>query len=145
MRYRRNFHDHDTNERPDFGMWVDQSALPAKSTNGWTLTDSSIDGNGYLNTNGVGTDYDVYRNIPGVITGHLYKVTVTCLSIGGQTWTISLGGVTVAVFSSPGTKTFAVRPTNGDVLNFHGPSAAVFTLATIEAMEPISLERIPVI
>jgi hypothetical protein len=145
MPYKRGFHNHETAEKPDIKIWVDQTAIPAKSDDGWTFSASSFDENGYLvcARQSAGA---TYRDIPGIVEGHLYQVTIVVQSVA-LSFNVWFGEVLLGVISTPGTYTYGVRPISGSRLSFIGESNSdgVFTLTTFEALDPIELERIPVL
>jgi hypothetical protein len=144
MRHKREFHHHGTLVEPDIKMWVNQTAIPAKNDDGWTFSNAYIDEEGHLVFLGSGFEA-ASRNIPGVMTNHLYKVTITCQAVVDPC-PVKLGEVSMGSIAGSSTYIYFVRPVSGNMLRFMRTlSTGKVTVVTIEAMDPIELERIPVL
>ena len=62
---------------PDIDFLITQTLVPAiGDTAFWTLTNFTIDGDGYIDASAVAVASQASRYSPGVLPGHLYKVTV---------------------------------------------------------------------
>jgi hypothetical protein len=148
MRYRKQFHDTDTTEKPDVQIWIDQTAIPVKDDSEWTLGTGMAASSGSLVLTASPDGEVASRNIPGVLEGHLYMFTVVVDSIDAGKLDVTLGGAVVGSLDSAGTLVLDVRPSAGNTLaitvdNDASTVTATISSLTVEAMDPVSLELIP--
>jgi hypothetical protein len=150
MRYRREQNHHDTSERPDIELYVDQLyvvPVNADEETHWTLNLMTIESDaGDVGGNAVAQGASAERYIPGIMAGHLYKITLSAIS-SLEDIVMTLGGTHVYTLSSGSNKTnhvVHVRPA-GNLLKFNHPNVGNFTGAvtafSIEALDPIDLDR----
>ena len=152
MRFRREFGHVDTSERPDIEMWVDQPNIVKvhpDEISKWSLNLMIIEADGDVGGPAVAVGAYAERQIPGVLVGHLYKVTVE-YSISLDDIEVTLGGVQVMTLNGGSTETkVAYVRAGGDLLKFSHDAGTNYTGAvmacSIEAMDPITPELIPVI
>ena len=148
MRHRKEFHDVDTSEKPDVQLWIDQTAIPVKDDTEWTLGTNMVASSGSLVLTASPDGEVAKRNIPGVLEAHLYKVTIVVDSIDAGELDVVFGGVAAGSLTAATTYTFYVRPTGGNevsitVDNTASSITSTISSLTVEALEPIKLERIP--
>lgn len=149
MRYTRKFHKHDTSERPDMHLWVDQTAIPVKDDSEWTLGTNMVASSGSLVLSASPDGEVASRNIPGVLEDHVYKVTIVLDSIDAGELDVLLGGVEIPSLTTAGTTVAYVRPTAGNLLSITVDNAASSITATIssiviEAEDPIDIEKLAI-
>ena len=152
MRFRREYSHRDTTQRPDIEMWMDQPNIvrvhPDEASN-WTLNLLTIEADGDVDGSAVAVGASAERRIPGIVDGHLYKVTITYASTLDDI-VVTLGGTSVMTLDTgqSETKVAYVRPA-GNLLKFSHDAGTDYTgtitACSIEAMEPITPELIPVI
>lgn len=147
MRYTRKHHKHDTSERPDMNLWVDQTVIPVKDDSEWTLGTNMVASSGSLVLTASPHAEVASRTIPGVLEDHLYKVTIVLDSIDAGELDVLLGGVVIPSLTTAGTTTAYVRPTAGNLLSITVDRPALAITATIssiviEAQDPIDLEKL---
>jgi hypothetical protein len=150
MRHRREQNHHDTSEKPDIQIYVDQTAIPVKVAGDWTLGTNMVASSGSLVLTASPDAEVAKRNIPGVLDALLYKVTIVVDSIDAGELDVVFGGVAIGSLDAAATYTFWVRPTGGNELTITVDNAASDITGTIssliiEAQDPIELDRIPVI
>ncbi len=135
------------NTEPSFLHYVNQTLVPATGdTAFWTLTNFTIDGDGYIDASAVDAASVASRYTPGMIPGHLYKVTII-VAATDEDLVVTMGGVSVATISSAATYVYYVRPTDGDPLAITTTGVATtasITSVVIEAQDPINPDLIPV-
>ena len=136
------------NTEPSFLHYVSQTPVPAVGdTAFWTLTQFTIDGSGYLDASAIASAGVASRYIPGVIAGHLYKVTIIVAATDDDI-VVTMGGVTLGTMGSAATYTYWVRPTDGDPLSFDWAPGTTLTASitsvVVEAQDPINPDLIPV-
>ena len=135
------------NTEPSFLHYVNQTLVPALGdTAFWTLTNFTIDGSGYIDSSAVAISSVASRYTPGMIPGHLYKVTIV-VAATDEDLVVTMGGVAVATIASANTYVYYVRPTDGDPLAFTTTAVATtasITSVTVEAVDPINPDLIPV-
>lgn len=133
---------------PDISFFITQTVIPIRSVSNskWTLSGITIHADGYLDAVDVAQDSYAERYIPGIIEGHLYKVTI--VTGGGDAIDITMGGLTLETGATAGTHIYYVRPADGNPLKFNYPGvpAASFTIESVivEALDPINPDLIPV-
>lgn len=135
------------NTEPSFLHYVNQIPVPAVGdTAFWTLTQFTIDGSGYLDAAAIASAGVASRYIPGVIPGHLYKVTIIVAATDDDI-VVTMGGIAVGTMSSAATYTYWVRPTDGDPLSFDWTPGTTLTASitsvVVEAQDPINPDLIP--
>lgn len=134
------------NTEPSFLHYVNQTLVPALGdTAFWTLTNFTIDGSGYIDSSAVAAASVASRYTPGMIPGHLYKVTII-VAATDEDLVVTMGGVAVATIASANTYVYYVRPTDGDPLAFTTTAVATtasITSVTVEAVDPINPDLIP--
>jgi len=137
------------NTEPSFLHYVSQTLVPALGDNAfWVLDEFTIDASGYIDATAVSAASVASRYTPGMIPGHLYKVTIVVDS-NDEPFDITMGGLTVATIAgtSPGTYVYYLRPTDGDPLAFtttEVATTAVISSVTVEAQDPINPDLIPI-
>lgn len=134
---------------PDIYQYLlSQVVVPvnAARTGKWTLTNFTIDGDGYIDASAVAVASLAERWIPGVLEGHLYEVIIIVAATDDDI-VVTMGGVAVGTISSSGTYTYYVRPIDGNPLKFDYPSGTTLTASitsvTVTAKDPINLDLIP--
>ena len=147
MRYRREQNHHDTSEKPDIDLYVEQEAIPVKTASQWTLgSNMAITGGKLVLT--ASADAEVAsRRIPGLLEGHLYKVTDTVDSIDAGELDVVIGGVAVGSLAAVQTYTWYVRPTGGNLMTITVDNAVSVITSTVsilrfEALEGIDPDRL---
>lgn len=150
MRLQRIFHKHETTEKQDVQIWCTQTAVPVKVAADWTLATNTVATTGSLVGTAVADAGVTYRNIPGVLEGHAYKVTIVLDSIDAGELDLVFGGVTLDSMTAAGTLVAWVRPTAGNQLSItidNPASVITYTISSIvvEALDPITLDMIPTI
>ncbi len=144
MRKQRKFHHHDTTEEPDIQLWVDQLnvvKVAASEASAWTLNLMTVV-SGDIDGSAVAVGAYAERQIPGILAGHLYRVTITYASTLDDI-EVTLGGVSVMTLDTgqSETKVAYVRPINSEPLKFSHDAGTDYTGAvtacSIEAMEPV--------
>jgi len=91
------------------GQFLSQTPVPvvAGINAKWTLTNFTIDSNGYLDASAVAAGSSALRYIPGVIQGHLYTVTIVVTAVsGGGTNEVQTVGIDNATTSGTFTLTY---------------------------------------
>jgi len=137
------------NTEPSFLHYVNQTLVPALGDSAfWTLTNFTIDGDGYLDASAVAPSSLASRYTPGMIPGHLYKVTIV-VDATDEDLLVSMGSVTIATIAgaAPGTYTYYVRPVDGYPLSIStsaGATTCSISSVTVEAQDPINPDLIPV-
>jgi len=135
------------NTEPDTYFYVTQTLVPALGdTAFWTLTNFTIDASGYIDASAVAISSVASRYTPGMIPGHLYKVTIV-VAATDEDLVVTMGGVAVATIASADTYVYYVRPTDGDPLAITTTAAATtasITSVIVEALDPINPDLIPV-
>ena len=130
----------------DVPMYPKHVAVPVVLNAKWTLTNITIDGDGYLDASAVAPSSLASRYIPGMLQGHLHRLTVVVAATDADI-DITWGGVTVGTISALGTYTYRVRPTDGNVLEFKYNGVATLTASitsvVVEALDPMNLSLIP--
>jgi len=110
----------------------------------WTLSNFTIAAT-LLDASAVAAGSYAQRYIPGVLEGHLYKVTIV-VAATDEDLVVTMGGVAVGTMSSAATYTYYVRPTDGAPLKI--ATTAVATTASIssivvEAQDPMTMDLLP--
>ncbi len=81
-------------------FFITQTLVPALGDTGfWTLSNFTIDGDGYIDSSAVAADSVASRYAPGIIPGHLYKVTII-VAATDEDLVVTMGGVSVATISA---------------------------------------------
>jgi hypothetical protein len=133
---------------PDIDQFLSQTVVPvnAARTGKWTLTNFTIDGDGYIDASAVAVASLAERWVPGVLEGHLYKVVIVVAATDDDI-VITMGGVAVGTISSSGTYTYYVRPSDGSPLKFAYPSGTTLTASitsvVVTAEDRINVDLIP--
>ena len=150
MSYRRDSAHVDTVKRPEIELWPDQpNIMPVavSEESEWTLNLMQHEADGHIGGSALAQGASAERDIPGIIPGHLYRLSVK-YSISLEDITVTLGGKTVMTLDggSAETKHHYVVPINGEPLKFLHEAVGNFTGAieevSIEAMEPLSMEKL---
>jgi hypothetical protein len=144
--------------RNDVPMLSQANTVPITSQDSedaWTLNLMTIDwpaGPGHVEGGAVAVGASAERYIPGIIDGHLYKMTVH-LSASMDRLEITLGEIAVGHIGNTGsgvveTKVFYVRPTSGNhLLKFEHAAGTNFTgaveIVAFEAQDPMNLDIVP--
>jgi len=135
------------NTEPSYLHYVNQTLTPAVANAGfWSTLNFTIDGSGYIDASAVAASSVAFRYCPGMLPGHLYKVTIV-VAATDEDLVVTMGGVAVATISSANTYVYYVRPTDGDPLAFTTTgvsTTASITSVVIEAQDPINPDLIPV-
>jgi hypothetical protein len=142
----------------DIRMYMQADPVPVSSQpseDAWTLNLMNIDwpsGPGHVEGGAVAVGAYAQRYIPGLIDGHLYKLTIR-LSASLDRLEITLGEISVGHIGNTGsgtveTKIFYVRPVSGNhLLKFEHAAGSNFTgavtVVTFEALDPMNLDIIP--
>ena len=116
----------------------------------WALNLMTIETDaGDVGGNAVAQGAYAERHVPGLVQGHLYKMTVSYVNTLTDV-KIRCGGVLVHTMQSGQSKTMAVyefTPTDGKKLKFDHDTVGNYTGAVtylkIEAKDPLNLDRIP--
>ena len=144
--------------RNDVPMYLQADPIPVisqDSEDAWTLNLMTIDwpaGPGHVEGSAVAVGASAERYIPGIIDGHLYKVTVH-ISASLDRLKVSFGGNELGYVGATGsgkveTKVWYIRPTDGNHLfelehvdgtNFTG----AIEIVTFEALDPMNLDIVP--
>jgi len=138
-----------SDKNPDIDQLLTRTIVPAVVGDAaWTLNLMTIEADGDVGGNAVAVGAYAERWVPGVIQGHLYKVTIAH-SFSLDTLVVTMGGQTLGTLSGVGTAVFYVRPSDGDKLRFEHASGANFTGAitscVVEMMDPMNVELVPTI
>jgi hypothetical protein len=136
------------NTEPSYLHYVDQILVPALGDDAfWTLSNFTIDGDGFLDASAVAATSLASRYIPGMLAGHLYKVVIIAAAADDPI-VVTMGGVSLGTISAPGTYTYYVRTTDGEPLLLSYPTGsgltASITSVTVVAQDPINPDLIPV-
>ncbi len=120
------------------------SPIPVDVDAKWTLTNWTIAAT-LLDASAVAASSTAARYIPGVLEGHLYKVTIV-VAATDEDLVVTMGGVSVGTMASAATYVYYVRPTDG--LPFQIATTAVSTTASVssvvvEAVDPMNLDLLP--
>ena len=134
---------------PDIEQYMPpQTVVPvvAARSGKWTATEWVVHADGQLRAVDVSQNSYIERWIPGVIEGHLYKVTIAA-DTAEANFIITMGGVTLATALTDGTIVVYVRPVDGSPLRFESTGVPIFsadiTSVIVEAHDPINLNLIP--
>jgi len=134
---------------PDIEQYLSQTVVPvvAARTGKWTLTNFTIDGDGYLDASAVAAASLAERWIPGVIEGHKHKLRIVIAAIDDPI-DITMGGVTLVTgLATPGNHHYWFVPVDGSPLKFNYPTGAGLTMSitsvVVELHDPINLDLIP--
>jgi len=139
-----------TTEKQDIQIWVNQTAVPVKVAADWTLGGNTVASSGSLVATASADAEVTSRNIPGMLEGHAYKVTVVLDAIDAGELVVTIGGVSVDALTTAGTVVYWVRPTDGNKVTItvdNSASVITWTISSliVEALDPISLDMIPTI
>lgn len=159
MRIRRKYHHHDTNTRPEIGIWIEQAPIPIVDSSDWSQIGSghSVPGESLVFTDAPDLS-ESKRGIPGIVENHLYEFTITVDSIDEGSIEFVLGGTLAGSVSTIGTHTLQVRPpgSNGGaghsvtlmrirVDNPGSTTSAEISLVYVKALDPITFGLIPIL
>jgi hypothetical protein len=130
----------------DVQMLPKITPVPVAVSGKWTLSNITVDSNGYLDASAVAPASYAERYIPGVLEGHMYKVVVV-IAAADDPITITMGGVSLGAPSTAGTYTYYFRPTDGLPLKFNYGGAATLTASitsvVVQAVDPMKLDLLP--
>ena len=143
--------------RNDIPMYADMDIVPVvsqASEDAWTLNLMTVSypGDGYVEGSAVATGAYAQRYIPGIIDGHLYKLTVH-ISASLDRLEITFGDIAVGHIGNTGsgvveTKVFRFRPVDGNhLLKFAHDAGTNFTgaveIVMFEAEDPMNPDIVP--
>lgn len=119
-------------------MQMIQTMVPVEAgfSTKWTLSNFTIDGSGYLDASAVAAASYAQRYVPGVLQGHLHKVTVVVASISG-TATNEVQTVGIDNASSGGTFTLTYDSQETGTIAWNANAATVKT--ALELLSNIDL------
>lgn len=129
----------------DVPMYPKHVAVPVVLNAKWTLSNFTIDSSGYLDSSAVAAASYAERWIPGLLQGHLQKLTIVVAATDDDL-VVTLGGIAVATISSAGTYIYRIRTTDGDKLKIATTGASTtssITSVVVEALDPMNLSLIP--
>ena len=148
VRYRREQNAIDTAEKPDIKMYVDQYPVPIKVSTQWTLgADTTVVG-GVLTFTATADDEVSLRNIPGVLEGHAYRMTVVLDSIDAGVIALTISNVSVGTMAAAGTHVFDFRGSVGNslwitIVNNASVITGAISSIHIESLDSINGDLLP--
>lgn len=139
-----------SDKQPNLEQFPSVLLVPAVTGDpAWALNLMTIEASGDVGGNAVAQGAYAERHVPGLVQGHLYKMTVSYVNTLIDV-KISCGGVLVHTMQSGQSKTlkeYEFRPTDGDKLMFDHDTVGNYTggvtYLKIEAMDPLNVDLIP--
>ena len=110
----------------------------------WTLSNFTIAAT-FLDSSAVAAASYASRYIPGVLEGHMYKVTIV-VAATDEDLVVTMGGVAVGTMASADTYVYYVRPTDGEPLAITTTAVATtasITSIVVEGIDPMNIDLIP--
>jgi hypothetical protein len=122
------------------------SPVPVAVDAKWTLVNFTVAAT-FLDASGVAAASSAARYIPGVLEGHMYKLTIVVDSTD-EDLVVTMGGVAVGTIAgaAPGTYVYNVRPTDGDPLKIATTAVsttAVVSSIVVECIDPLNIDLLP--
>lgn len=138
-----------SDKQPNIDQRPSVTLIPAVTgDSAWELNDMTIEADGDIGGNAVAQGAYARRYVPGLVQGHLYRITIgyvnTLMDI-----TISMGGKLVYTVSggSSGTAVQYIQPDDGDKLTIEHLGVGNYTGAIqsiiVEAVDPLNVDLIP--
>lgn len=140
-----------SDKQPNIDQFPSVLLIPAVTGDpAWALNLMTIDAaDGGVGGNAVVQGAYAERHVPGLVQGHLYKMTITYVNSLIDV-KIRCGGVLVHTMQSGQSKTLATyefRPTDGNKLMFDHDTVGNYTGGStylkIEAVDPLNVDLIP--
>lgn len=131
-------------------MWVDQDPVPVGVAADWTLATNMTVVAGVLTLTAVADAGVTKRNIPGLLEGHLYEMTIVLDSIDDGAIQVDIGGDAVSDLTSAGTFVSKFRPSYGNELVLTVDNAAstitgAISSIQIRALDYVNFDLLPVL
>ena len=131
--------------RNDVPMQTVISPVPVAVDAKWTLTNFTIAAT-FLDASAVAPSSLAERYIPGLLEGHLYKITIVVAATDNDLVVLFGDNTVVQTMGSADTYIFYARPTNSGPFTIYttaGATTASITSVEIELVDPMNIDLLP--